>query len=236
MLGIPGRPESDAGPSITLGGVEPLLIPWTTALGASPPVVAAGRDLLARWAEPHRRYHDRRHLAEVLAALQTLAGGEPVPVPVVCAAYAHDAVYAGAPDDEQRSADLAAEVLSGLGVPAQVVDEVVRLVLLTATHDVDPQDAAGALLSDADLAVLAAPEQRYRDYTRAVREEYSHLDDASFRRGRSAVLRSLLDRPRLYATQEGRRRWDAAARRNLQAEITSLGEASDDAARPPGGG
>ena len=216
--------------------MDDLLAPWTQALGTAPAVRSAGRDVLARYGQAHRRYHDRVHLAEVLAALRTLAPPGPLPVPVVCAAYWHDAVYDGAADDEQRSADLAARVLTGLGTPPHVVDEVVRLVLLTVTHDPAPDDGPGALLCDADLAVLAADEDRYLRYAQGVREEYAHVDDGAFRDGRSAVLRTLLARPRLYATEHGRRRWEQPARRNLQAELTRLAGAPDGADRRPSAG
>ena len=209
------------------GAVDPLLASWTGALGTRPDVVAAGQDLLARYDEPHRRYHDRRHLAELLAALVRLTGGAPVPVEVVCAAWLHDAVHDGRDDDEERSAVLASRVLRDLGVAGPVVEEVARLVRLTLTHDPAPGDRAGALLSDADLAVLAADPARYERYAADVRQEYAHVPDAAFRRGRTAVLRGLLERPRLYATTEGHRWWDARARRNLRDEITRLAATSD---------
>jgi predicted metal-dependent HD superfamily phosphohydrolase len=202
--------------------VDPLLASWTDALGTSPDVVAAGEDLLVRWAEPHRRYHDRRHLAEVLAALRQLTGGQETPREVVCAAWLHDAVHDGRDDDEERSAVLATEVLSRLAVGPSVVDEVARLVRLTVTHDPAPDDVSGALLSDADLAVLGSPPERYARYAADVRQEYAHVGDEAFRSGRTAVLRSLLERPRLYVTREGHRRWDAAARRNVRDEISAL--------------
>ena len=203
-----------------------LLAPWTAALGEH--AAAAGRDLVGRYAEPHRRYHDRRHLSEVLDALAVLRPGGDLPPTVVCAAYAHDAVYdPTASDNEQRSAAVVASVLDRLGQPSGFVDEVVRLVLLTATHTPADEDAAGALLCDADLAVLAAPDARYRDYAAAVRGEYRHLSDDAFRTGRSAVLRELVGRPRLYATPEGVRRWDGAARRNLRQELSREEAAAD---------
>ena len=208
------------------GAVDPLLDSWTQALGDRPEVLAAGTDLLARYDQPHRRYHDRRHLAEVLGALRQLTGGHEVPVAVVCAAWFHDAVHDGRDDDEQRSADLATEVLRALSADPVVVDEVARLVRLTLTHDPSPEDVSGALLSDADLAVLGAAARRYERYAADVRREYAHVDDDAFRAGRTAVLRDLLDRPRLYVTQAGHRAWDAAARRNLRNEIRRLAGAS----------
>lgn len=206
-----------------------MLQPWVEALGSAPEAVQAGQDLLARYEEPHRRYHDLLHLSEVLQALRTLAPSTPLPVPVVCAAYWHDAVYDPTrPDNEQRSAELAAGVLTELALPAADVEAVVRLVLLTATHDPAEDDEHGALLCDADLAVLASPPARYRTYAAGVRQEYAHLDDDVFRRGRAAVLRQLADRPRLFTTEQGFRRWDAPARRNLRDELARL-----DAAPPP---
>ena len=179
---------------------------------ASPDAVTtAGRDLLARWAEPHRHYHDPAHLLAVLESVDLLerAGAETGPDPraVRLAAWFHDAVYAGDPaapagQDEADSAALAREVLTDprLAVPADVVDEVARLVLLTAAHDPAPHDAAGAVLSDADLEVLGRSPEAYARYVAAVRRDYAHVSDADWTRGRGAVLDALLDAERLYRT------------------------------------
>ena len=209
---------------------EALLAAWVDALGdGRPEVVRAGRDVLERYTEPHRRYHDLRHLGEVLAALGVLSEGRPLAATVLCAAFFHDAVYERtAYDDEQRSADLAGQVLRRLGWAAAPVAQVVRLVLLTATHDPAPDDEAGALLCDADLAVLAAAPERYLAYAADVRHEYAHLDDEAFRAGRAAVLRELAGRPRLFTTPLGHRRWDERARQNLRGELAQL-----DAGPPP---
>jgi predicted metal-dependent HD superfamily phosphohydrolase len=200
-----------------------LLGPWCRVLGDGVEVVRAGQDLLARYAEPHRRYHDTRHLAELLTALDVLTSGAPPPAPVVLAAYWHDAVHEPpSTDDERRSAAVAATVLESLGKPASRTAEVVRLVLLTAGHDPHPGDADGALLSDADLWVLASPPERYAAYAADVRQEYASVPDEAFRAGRTAVLRSLVDRPAVYASERGRRRWEAAARRNVLGELSRL--------------
>lgn len=200
-----------------------LLEPWQQALGSSPEARAAGRDVVDRYAEPQRRYHDQRHLAEVLHALQLVAGGHDVPRPVVLAAYFHDAVYDPTRGDgEERSGHLAASVLGALGRPADEVDEVVRLVLLTVTHDPSEHDRRGSLLCDADLAVLGAAPERYRQYAADVRLEYRHLSEEDFRRGRSEVLQTLLDRPRLFTTVDGQRRWEVPARGNVRLELDRL--------------
>lgn len=185
-----------------------------------PAVAALGRDLLRRWSEPHRCYHDVAHLTAVLDHVALLQH-EAVAADVVrLAAWFHDAVYdPRAGDNESRSADLARDSLHGLALPRYVTEEVCRLVLLTSAHDPPRDDADGSVLSDADLAVLAADSDSYERYVHAVRQEYAHVSDGDFARGRSAVLRSLLERRGIFRTSYGRTRWEAAARANLTREL-----------------
>jgi len=197
------------------------------AAGARGDLAGAGSGLLARWAEPHRRYHDLAHLSTVLDRVEQLES-EGVrtsdAVAVRLAAWLHDAVYdPTAGDNEERSADLAAETLRQLRVPPALVDEVVRLVLLTRNHDPVPDDVSGAVLSDADLAVLAGPREAYDNYAEAIRAEYGHLDDATFAAGRAAVLRTLLGRDWVFATGYARATWEQPARQLMRAELARLG-------------
>lgn len=183
-----------------------------------------GAALLARWAEPHRRYHDDTHLHDVLLALDQLAdGGARISPAVSLAAWFHDAVYEGAPgDDERASAGLAASELARTGLTLALVDEVHRLVLATVPGEPVPGDDDAAMLLDADLAVLAAGTKRYREYATAVRAEYSHVADDQFRAGRAAIMQTYLDRDAIYSTPLARERWEARARSNLAAEIAEL--------------
>jgi predicted metal-dependent HD superfamily phosphohydrolase len=192
----------------------------------------AGEALLARYGEPWRAYHDHRHLAEVLAAIDRLAaaaGSADVADSAQVArlaAWFHDAVYdpaalAGA--NEEASAALATEVLAGLGRPAAEVARVADLVRGTAAHEAG-DDAAAAILFDADLAILASPAARYRNYVADVRTEYAHVADADFRAGRSAILRGFLERPTIYRTAAAQADWEQAARANITAELTRLSQ------------
>ena len=211
---------------------------------------ASGHMLLDRYDEAHRGYHNARHLSEVLHAIDALsrgvdgrptdgdrptdgnqlarpAVGRPAssfsPAAVVLGAFWHDAVYdPRRGDNEEQSALLAEPVLRRLDLPERTVRQVVALVRLTATHDPSPGDLDGAVLCDADLAILAAGPRRYRDYVVGVRREYAHLDDPAFAAGRADVLRALLARPALYRTATGHRHWEDAARANVRAELITL--------------
>lgn len=178
-------------------------------------------ELLVAWDRPG--YHDLRHLAEVLTRVAELCstGLDVARERVLLAAWFHDAVYDGERDAEERSAAWAERSLSSY-VGEQGAAEVARLVRMTETHDPEPDDLDGCVLSDADLAVLAAPGERYAAYVAGVREEYAHLDEETFRRGRAQVLASLAERPALFRTVHARDHWEAAARANLAAELAVL--------------
>ncbi|MET8782447.1 hypothetical protein [Streptomyces sp. NPDC004589] len=180
-------------------------------------------DLLRRWSEPQRRYHTAEHLTAVLDHVDVLEEYADDPDAVRLAAWFHDAVYL--PDrstNEERSARLAERALPEAGVPQRTTAEVARLVRLTVGHATEPGDANGAVLCDADLAILAAAPHTYGAYTAAVRQEYGFVPDEAFREGRAAVLRGLLELPRLFRTPYGQREWEATARWNIGAELELL--------------
>lgn len=180
-------------------------------------------NLLARWSEPQRRYHTTLHLTAVLDRIDVLEDHADEPALVRLAAWFHDAVYR--PDrseNEERSAVLAERALTEAGLTETQVAEVARLVRLTVTHDPADGDADGETLCDADLAILAASPGGYAAYTKAVREEYAFVPDEAFREGRAAVLRQLLDLPRLFRTPHGAKHWEAAARENIATELDLL--------------
>lgn len=207
------------------GGVQDLAAAWAALLArhtSDPGTAQAGAELLAAWSEPHRRYHSVGHLRDILDHVEELAGYADDADAVRLAAWYHDAVYAGRPDDEERSAQRAEQDLSRLGLAPQLVDEVARLVRLTINHAPAAGDHNGEVLSDADLAALAVPRERYVRNTAAIRAEYTHIPDEVFRKGRMQVLVSLLEGPGVFRTDHARREWEATARENLRAEFATL--------------
>ncbi|MYT34928.1 hypothetical protein GTY66_02440 [Streptomyces sp. SID8356] len=200
---------------------ETLLAARAGAEGPDP--LPYAENLLARWAEPQRRYHTTAHLTAVLDRIDTLAPYADDVHAVRLAAWFHDAVYR--PDrteNEERSAALAERALPEAGVGEAVTAEVARLVRLTVTHDPAEGDRDGEVLCDADLAVLAGGPQEYAAYAAQVREEYGFVPDEAFRAGRAAVLRQLLALPRLFRTPYGAAEWEERARHNLATELELL--------------
>ncbi|MFI5493238.1 metal-dependent phosphohydrolase [Actinoplanes sp. NPDC051859] len=195
------------------------------ATAAESDLEAAGSYLLGRWSEPQRQYHDVSHLTAVLDVVDGHAGLAAYPDRVRLAAWLHDAIYdprALGDANERDSADFARGLLTTLGLPAEVAAEVARLVGLTAGHATAETDPDGELLCDADLAILAAEPDRYLAYTEAIRREYAHVPDDTFRAARAQVLVSLLELPAIYRHAPLHEAWEAAARANLERELRKL--------------
>ncbi|MGL5858366.1 MAG: HD domain-containing protein [Angustibacter sp.] len=187
---------------------------------------AAGLELLARYDEPHRHYHDTRHLGEVVGAVALLAEHARDLSAVMVAAWWHDAVYLpGADDNEVASAALATATLDGWEAAPDRALHIGDLIRMTATHRPQPHDADATVLSDADLAILASPPARYAEYVAGVRREFAVLPHQAFADGRAAVLRDLLDRDHIFSTPSGRARWEAPARENIERELRHLQDA-----------
>ena len=180
----------------------------------------------AAYSEPHRHYHDQRHLDECLAQLDNVHGlGERDRRLLRWAILWHDAVYQpGLRNNELQSAELALSDLAGCGVPEEESAEVARLILLTERHRADPDDRLGALMVSIDLAILGSDPDRYREYAADVRHEYAHVPEPLWRTGRALVLKRMLETDPLFPDSDFHDRLEARARRNMEDELKALGE------------
>ncbi len=200
--------------------------PLTQRIPPRPPKdwLILGENLIGRWNEPHRSYHDERHLEDVLLALNHLGlRGERVEVETLLAAWFHDAIYAGQSDDELNSAQLAVSSLGQFSLDsglAQLVGDFI--VDTTPARLVEDPPAPLAHLLDADLAIFASSAGRYEQYTTAVRSEYAHVADTDFASGRARILDSYVSQPFIYRTEVARQLWEDRARANLTLEIERL--------------
>lgn len=179
-------------------------------------------ELVERWSERHRSYHDLSHLLRVLESIEILT--EPREHPeLMAAAWFHDAVYQGqAGTDEQQSADLARNRLGMAGWDRDRCLRVADLILVTVDHRPDQDDQEAQVLVDADLSVLGADTATYAEYARDIRDEYRHVPDTEFAPARARILTRLLDKPALFHTEPGLELWEERARNNVRDEISAL--------------
>jgi predicted metal-dependent HD superfamily phosphohydrolase len=173
-------------------------------------------ELTRRYTEPHRRYHDLRHIADMLCKGNALD----LSPEQVMAIWFHDAIYvAGSKTNEADSAKLAVERLTALGWGAGRVKVVERIVLDTCGHVPSIEESRKVI--DLDLSTLGGTWESYSRNGKNIRAELAHVSDAEWNTGRGAWLEGLLKRKRLFWTD-----WGAPLEReafaNLQRDLAEL--------------
>ncbi|WP_454926936.1 hypothetical protein [Actinomyces oris] len=205
------------------------------AIGATQPpeaIGSAGELLIERWSTPDRRFHNLRHLIDMLARVDELAEESHDPDIMRVACWYHGCVFSSdveevirgnGGEDETASAAFAEADLRHLGVPMETVKRVCSLIVNLKRHMLAEDDIDAQALIDADLGTLAVDPQTYAEYVRLLREEYSHIPMKDYLRGRLTIVSRLLDRDHLFHSPLGQR-WEHPARENLAAEQRRLHE------------
>ncbi|MBD9397279.1 N-methyl-D-aspartate receptor NMDAR2C subunit [Pseudomonas sp. PDM11] len=175
--------------------------------------------LMAAYAQPQRHYHGLQHLEECLAHFGQVRDLAEYPEEVEIALWFHDAVYdVRGTSNERQSADWAVRALLSCEASQPTQNRVEQLIMATR-HDAAPVDGDERLLIDIDLSILGAEPERFAEYYRQIRAEYSWVPEPVYSMKRKAVLSSFLARPSIYSTPYFRERFEAQARVNLSAAI-----------------
>ena len=190
----------------------------------------AQAELMTAWSEPQRHYHDQRHLRECLALWTRWREHSPRAGEVAIALWFHDAIYdPQAPvsgSNELNSAAWAARSLVRAGADSDTAQRVHDLVMATQ-HDAPAllgSSPDAQLLVDIDLSILGSPAERFERYDQDVRKEYAWVPGFRYQEARAQVLRSFLDRPRLYQGEHAVTLLEAQARINLAAALSRLAQ------------
>ncbi|MDX8522328.1 HD domain-containing protein [Mesorhizobium dulcispinae] len=184
-------------------------------------------ELSALYRAEGRHYHNLAHIETMLALAEEYRSQLHDPDAVEATIWFHDAIYdSRAKDNEAKSADLAAEKLSGRISPERLA-RVAAMINATATHQLPPLDdekaaTDAAFVLDMDLAILGAEPDAFDACEKAVRREYGWVEEPMWRAGRAAVLKSFLARPHIFHTAEFRQRFEPRARQNLERSLAAL--------------
>ncbi len=204
----------------------PSLTRWThlwqdlSAAGPAEPVYA---DIMKRWSEPHRHYHNLQHLNECFAFLDEYKSQAQQPAVLEIALWFHDVIYdpKAHGTNEQQSAELARSTLRAAHVSQSIIKQVHQLIMLTQHHP--PGDTPDAtLMCDIDLAILGQNRSRFQAYEQGIRAEYAWVPEADYKKGRSQFLKIFLQRPHVYTTPVFQTRFEETARQNLRASVERL--------------
>lgn len=194
---------------------------WTR-LGARGDPLAVHDELVRAYCEPHRAYHNLRHIDDCLRQFEPARKLAAEPDTAEWALWFHDVVYAPrAKDNEEKSADESRRACRAAGLPESFERRAGELILATK-HDALPITPDAQLVVDVDLSILGRAAEEFDAYERAIRQEYGWVPDLLFRPGRAKILRAFLERPRIYSTAWFGDRYEAQARSNLERSLAAL--------------
>lgn len=158
--------------------------------------------LIARYLEPHRRYHTLDHINELLLLFDQYSHLAENPSSVERALWDHDLFYdPKAKDNEERSAQWHENLLRTLEAPEVVIKREGRLIRSTAYFAPDwqpPTDRDTMLTHDLDLSPLAAPREKFDKNSVNVRFEFSFVSDEDYQKGRIGAMKVFLNRRPIF--------------------------------------
>ena len=179
-------------------------------------------DLAKRYAQMHRYYHTLRHVDTCLMLLDEVGGLVSDLFSLETAIWFHDVIYDPLRhDNEAMSAAYAKRFLKSIKIPDYEIAKIERLILLTK-HPSDPLSEDEKYLIDIDLSILGAETALYDQYEKWIRQEYAHVSDEVFRKGRGEVLRAFLVQEYIYHTDYFRQKLEKRARENLENTLLKL--------------
>jgi pantetheine-phosphate adenylyltransferase len=181
-------------------------------------------DLVELYNAPGRYYHTIQHVVEMVKSLlmnsTTISLFDWRRRAMFYAALYHDIVYNPlAKDNEEKSVELFKEMAQDQHLTSEEVRYISALIMATKNHESD--DESRNFFIDADLSILAAPEDRFNEYERQIRAEYSMAPDQIYNKGRAEFIDEMLARPTIFLT-ENYAKYEDKARANLTNLATRL--------------
>lgn len=178
-------------------------------------------ELVERYSEAGRYYHNLNHLEHLLSELIPYKHELRDNDAVLFALYYHDAVYnVLSNDNEEKSAALAEERMISLRVPPDRIKACMLHILATKAH-IPSEDGDANLFIDADLSILGQCWDTYSTYQKQVRQEYAIFPDTLYNAGRRRVLEHFLAMPSIFKTPPFYDKYEHQARVNIRRELDS---------------
>ena len=187
--------------------------------------ISAGKklwdEIADKYSQPSRHYHTLNHLDFIYQELQPVQKNvRDWNITILAIAY-HDIVYNVLKDDnEEKSADHARRVLSGL-VPDERLGILHEMIMATKKHGVCSNPDAN-YFTDADLSILGTSRDVYLNYTKQIRKEYKLFPDIIYKEGRRKVIQHFLKKDTIFKTPFFSGRYETQANENLRAELKLL--------------
>jgi len=180
--------------------------------------------LFSLYAQPHRYYHTREHIFNMLSGLSDFVycsylTQKEVDLLTIAICY-HDAIYdPQASDNELNSVALMMLHYNNI-LPLEDIKTVTHLIMATKDHI--SYDLLSSIIIDLDLCVFGSSEKKYKKYAKSIRKEYGHVSQEDYVKGRTDVLNSFLNKENIYSNDFFGNLYEKKARTNIKSEIYLL--------------
>lgn len=172
-------------------------------------------ELIVAYGEKQRAYHSVQHLYKCLSLHQSIQSELNDPSAVALALWFHDAIYnPQAPDNELKSAELFEQLMAQDLLP-DTLAKIKRWILATQKHALTYETDLQFLL-DIDLAILAAPPERFIQYEQQIQQEYAWVEPEVYSIKRKEVLMHFYQSEPLYQTAYFQKNFELNAKQNLR--------------------
>lgn len=179
-------------------------------------------DINKHHSSTNRYYHNLEHVYDLICQIQRSKSLNKEERAILSyTAFFHDIIYnPKRSDNEYESALLAKSWLERLNVSKVITEGVFDIIKDTKNHQSD--NYLSHMFIDMDLSILGASQEKFQEYSKKIRLEFSHLNDVAYFIGRKLFLSKILSRSKIFITDSYSAKYEIAARRNLKTEFKSL--------------
>lgn len=171
--------------------------------------------------EKQRTYHNLSHIYSLFQLLDKAGFTNNNPI-LEWSIWYHDIIYdSKRKDNEKQSAILFQKSCSAF-LESELVEAVSTVIESTEKHFPLSEAKEVKWMLDLDLFILCSPASIYESYSKAIRQEYKWVPGFMYKKGRKKVLRSFLDRERIYFSDYFYASYEEIARTNLANELKQL--------------
>ena len=169
-----------------------------------------------------RHYHNLNHLHHLLNELSACKPLIKKWNDSLLSMFYHDIIYDPSKNNnEEESGALAVKRLTEAKVKPRQINRIELQILATKKHT-PTNDLDTDLFTDADVAILGASPDVYKNYTEQIRKEYKAYADDLYKAGRKKVLLGFLNRDSIFTTKYFFHKYEKEARINLMEELKTL--------------
>lgn len=174
-----------------------------------------------RYSEKHRAYHNLSHIYSLFRLLDQTDFTPKNPI-LEWAIWYHDIIYDSKRKDNEKQSAVLFQKNCASFLDKETIKTVSIVIESTEKHFPLSDEEEVKWMLDLDLFVLCTPVPIYESYSKAIRKEYKWVPGLLYRKGRKKVLRSFLERERIYFSDYFYASYEEIARANLDRELKQL--------------